>query len=56
MIGRYDRYKHYRRPPYPKAYPPMSMQQRAAQFVSFRALTGFEVLIEEMVGYNEKLY
>lgn len=48
-MGRYDRYKHYKRPPHPKAHPPMSMQQRAAQFVSFRALTGFEELLLETV-------
>ena len=55
-MGRYDRYKHYKRPPHPKNHPPMSMQQRAAQFVAFKALTGFEGLIQEMVVYNEEQY
>ncbi len=33
--------------PVPKLFPPLSREQRAAQFSPFKALTGFEDAVEE---------
>lgn len=44
--------------PYPKSikHPPMSMENRAAQFAPFAALTGFENDVEKMVGVVQEEY
>lgn len=45
-VGKYDKYLHMERP-FDPAYPPMSMNNRAAQFAPFAALTGYDGLIDE---------
>ena len=42
--------------PVSKKHPPMSLEDRAAQFAPFAALTGFDQMIEETVSQHQESY
>ena len=53
MIGPYDDIIHL--PPHKsKIHPPMSCENRAAQFSPFSALTGYETAIENTIRFSEE--
>ena len=43
-------------PPVSKKHPPMSLEDRAAQFAPFAALTGFDQMIEETSLQHQESY
>lgn len=53
-MGKYDNIIHMQRPMHPENHPPMSISQRAAQFIGFKAIAGHEELIEETGRHVEQ--
>lgn len=53
-MGKYDNIIHLKRPAPPREHPRMSIHDRAAQFVGFRALVGHDALLSETARYVEK--